>query len=369
MPQLDRSWGVADIADFEFLLRSERNAERAAVARDRQIYRELLEETPEVVRVQRDLLRSWLEARRYLEPERYFGGADLVNGWKLLVTGAVLTSIVLGVGHAAGVLLLLDQNGHVSATKAALATVGVQLLVTTVALALWTVRAVLHRQLGAFMSLRVSILRAVLPRVVGRGRRRKFVDFLEQIGSLEQSYRRLLGSHLVMAAQFCVIGMSLGLLGSLEFYHFLSEDIRFGWSVTRDVRPETVHSIVSFVAAPWSNLIGGGLPSLDQVLESRLSREVAVEWCRRKHLGHGPHSSPWPSLHTGCCFGLESCWWQEKRAADLAESPVLCGPQVDELIRRMTSDPEPEQEDCHRPIEAPAPKEARPWWQRVCRSS
>lgn len=95
--------------------------------RDRAIYRELAADAPaDAIRERADLVRSWLEARRFLDRGTYFGGADLVRSWKLLVSGTAVASFVVGLGHAGGVLLLLDQNGHVSATKAALATVGVQ---------------------------------------------------------------------------------------------------------------------------------------------------------------------------------------------------------------------------------------------------
>jgi hypothetical protein len=229
---------------------------------------------------------------------------------------------------------------------------------------LWAVRAVLHRRLGDFSSLRVSILRAVLPRMVGKVRRRKFSAFLEQIASLEKPYRPLLLSHVVMAAQLCVIGMSLGLLASLEFYHFLSEDIRFGWSMTRDVQPETVHSIVSMVAAPWSAVLSAGLPTLDQVLESRLSREMTGK------VVSGEASRAWASFLTlailtyGVLLRLGTALLAGKRASGATESPVLEGPQVDELIRRMTSDPDPEPEGDGGAVVVPPSTKPGPWWKR-----
>lgn len=132
-----RGWTFADIADFEFLLLSERHADRVeASQRDRKIYLELVNNAPpDAVREEIDLLRSWLEARRHLGGI-YLGGEELVSSWKLLITATVLCSFVAGAGHASGVLLLLDQGGHVSAIKAVFWTVGVQLAITVFGIAI-----------------------------------------------------------------------------------------------------------------------------------------------------------------------------------------------------------------------------------------
>jgi len=63
-----RGWTFADIADFEFLLLSERHADRVeAKQRDRKLYLELVNNAPpDAVREEIDLLRSWLEARRQI---------------------------------------------------------------------------------------------------------------------------------------------------------------------------------------------------------------------------------------------------------------------------------------------------------------
>ncbi len=352
-----RSWTVTDIADFEFLLRSQRSADsHTDSARDRQIYLELLSDAPaDAVRERRDLLRSWLEARRFLAPEKYFGGADLVRSWKLLVTAAMFASFVGGVLHAGGVLLLLDQNGHVSATKAALATVGVQIMFTLFAALLWTVRGALRRIFGEFSSLRVSIARAVLPRLADKSRRRKFSMFLEQIGDLEQSYRELVMCHVIVAAQLCVVAMSLGLLASLDFYHFMSSDIRFGWSMTHDVSAETVHRGIQLIASPWSGLTTAGVPSLSQVVESRLSREAT------DRVVSIDASRAWATflslaiLTYGVLLRLVFLLLAGGRAMKAGREPVLRGPPVDELIRRMTTDLQPQAEAAPMAV-------SRPWW-------
>lgn len=359
MPMHRRTWGVVDIADFESLLRSERSADpKSSFARDRRIYLELVADAPaDSVREQRDLFRAWLEARRFLDSDRYFGGADLVRSWKLLVTAAVLFSFVVGAGHAGGVLLLLDQNGHVSATKAALATVGVQIFVTVLAAFLWCVRGLLRRLMGEFTSLRVSIARGVLPRLVGQSRRRKFTSFLEQLADLEQPYRKLVISHVVLGAQLCVMAMSLGLLASLELYHFLSEDIRFGWSMTHDVRAESVHRGVQLVASPWNAVSGAGVPSMDQVSESRLTRETSGR------LVSAETSRAWATFLTlaiftyGVLLRLGVVLLVGSRAMSAAQMPVMSGPPVDDLVRRMTTEAELKPE-----LEAPPTKKLRSWW-------
>lgn len=267
-----RSWGVADLVDFEYLLRSDRKlAADAARERDQAIFRTLQERLPECTDDRGYLLRCWLEARRHLGAG-YLGGKDLVRAWKLVVTAAVGFSFAVGLVHAGGVLLLLDQGRHVSAPKAVLGTIGIQITVSAVVLLLWLVRKCIATFFGEFSSLRVAVLRAVLP--FFSGKRSRFASYLEGVAEAEHSNGLVVVSHIVMAAQICVAVMSIGLLVSLNLYHYYSEDLRFGWSTTHRVDSETVHRVVAVTSKPWSYITKAGQPTVAQIDASRLTRDA-----------------------------------------------------------------------------------------------
>lgn len=339
-------WSVADIVDLEYLLRSEREADGlAAWHRDRAIYRKIVADAPpSAMRERTHLVLSWLEARKF-QGGPYFGGRDLVRSWKLLVTTAVGISFAVGVLHAGGVLLLLDQNNHVSATKAALATVGLQLLATLLGVVVWTSRKALWSVFGEFTSLRVAIVRAVLPRFsVGTGRRR-FVRYLEDVSELEQSHRPLVLGHIAMAAQLCVIAMCLGLLVSLDIYHFSSQDVRFGWSATRNIESTELQQAVKVISTPWRIFTSAGQPTLSQIEESRLSRDTPMRTVSSAASRAWAEFLSLAILTYGVVLRLVLFLVAAGRASAAARKPMLEGPPIDNLLRRMSTDPPMEKVD------------------------
>lgn len=354
-------WTVADVADFEYLLRSERAKGLEAWERDRAIYRELLADSPGGLEPEkRHLVRSWLEARRHLNPV-YLGGRDLVSGWKLLVSLAFALSFLVGVLHAGAVLVLFDQNGHVSVIKAALATVGVQLLVTALALLIWVLRKALGKLFGEFRSVRVALLRALLPWSVRKKDQRPFSEYLDEVSEFEHVYRPLVLGHVFIAAQFCVIAMSLGLLTSLQLYHYASEDVRFGWSATHNIESEELHQAVKAISAPWWSFTAAGQPTLSEIEESRLSRD------RSFHVVSKNASQAWASFLTmsiltyGVLMRLVFLI-AAMRTTLGALAPVLRGGAVEALMRRMRTDPPSTPTAPALPPQSPEQEEKRRWW-------
>ena len=328
-------WTVADLVDFEYLLRSDRQvAGAAALDRDQAIYRALEERAPKCLADRAYLLRCWLGCRRHLGAG-YLGGKDVVRAWKLLVTAAVVASFCIGLVHAGSVLLLLDQGRHVSAPKAVLATVGIQLLMSMLVLCLWLVRRSVKAWYGEFSSLRVALVRAILPVLSGRRNRGRFAHCVEQVADAEHSNGPIVFGHIFMAAQLCVAAMSLGLLASLNLYHYFSEDLRFGWSTTHRVTAEGLHKVTGLVSTPWSALTDLGQPTLAQVEASRLTRDSPEYTVPAAASGAWTAFISFSIITYGLLMRLVFACVAALRADRLIKRPDFSGPLVDELLRRM----------------------------------
>lgn len=298
------------------------------------------------------LLRCWLECRRHLGPG-YLGGKDVVRAWKLLVTAAVVASFCIGLVHAGSVLLLLlDQGRHVSAPKAVLATVGIQLLMSMLVLCLWLVRRSVKAWYGEFSSLRVTLVRAILPVLSGRRNRGQFAHCVEQVADAEHSNGPIVFSHIFMAAQLCVAAMSLGLLVSLNLYHYVSEDLRFGWSTTHTVPAEELHKVTRLVSTPWSALTDLGQPTLAQVEASRLTRDSPEYTVPAAASGAWVAFISLSIITYGLLMRLVFAFVAALRTDRLIKRPDFSGPLVDELLLRLQAGGAPRHD----------PTLRRPWW-------
>lgn len=200
-------------------------------------------------------------------------------------------------------------------------------------------RNILLRFFGEFSSLRLAIARAVLPLLARRGRE-KFLRFLEELSEVERNYRSLVLSHVVIGAQSCVIAMSLGMVASFELYHYVSEDVRFGWSATRSLEDEEMHKIVQAVSLPW-RFVEVGHPTLNQIADSRLNRDMSP------HTVSKEASQAWASFLTmsilayGLTLRLIILVFAARRSGKESKAPLLKGPPVEDLKLRMTTELQP----------------------------
>jgi hypothetical protein len=267
-------WPVRDSVDLEYLLSKDAAGDFTARWRaDRAIFESLIQaNAPEALARDRvAVFQSWLRFRR-LEGQ-YLPGDDLTAAWKTIVSVMFLAAFFYGLLHA-GALLVLEQDGHVSATRFFMLTVGLQLLLTLCGLALCFGRRALRTQFGAFESLRLKLATVLLrSRLVNWGHsnlRRALPLLLHRRGL----YQRLVFGHIVLATQLCFIAMSAGIIVSLIAYHFAYRDVRFGWSTTHAWEAADISSAAGVVSTPWSWALPAAKPTLSQVAESHLSAET-----------------------------------------------------------------------------------------------
>jgi len=266
-------WPIRDIVDLEYLLSKDAEGDFTARWRaDRAIFESLIQaNAPEALARDRvAVFQSWLRFRR-LEGQ-YLPGDDLTAAWKTIVSVLFAAAFFYGLLHA-GALLVLEQDGHVSATRFFMLTVGLQLLLTLCGLAFYFGRRALKTQFGAFESLRLKLATVLLrSRLVewGHSNLRRALPLLLRRRGL---YQRLVFGHIVFTTQLCFIAMSAGIIVSLIAYHFAYRDVRFGWSATHAWEATDISSAVGVASKPWAWALPTARPTLSQVAESHLSAE------------------------------------------------------------------------------------------------
>jgi hypothetical protein len=277
-----------------------------------------------------------------------------------VVQALVVVSFFSGIVYAGTVLLVLGRDGHVSVTKAFIATVGLPLIVSLMALLAWLVRARLARSFGEFPSLRLWLASALLRLFKGSGRR-PFVNTLRTLDAARRRHGRLVAAHVAAAMSASVAAMSLGLILSAEVYHYAVEDVRFGWSTTHQLPADAMNRAVGAIALPWSWAVPAARPSAAQIEESRLSRE------ERQRPVSNPTSRAWAWFLTFSILTYGVLLRVIVVVAALATSRRALAstrfdaPEHDALWLRMTM-PLPQEAPPPAPDEPPKP---RTTWQQV----
>ena len=343
-----RSWSVTTLIDFEYALIKEPDT-ALNWERDRRTYLSFQQNFPENSS-RRAALSYWLQAVRM--QSGVMPGAGIVKAWITFATVLILASFFIGLSYASGLLMILDQNGHVSATRVFLLTIGLQLLVLIVAAVVLLVRKQL--KIGDH-SLRLSALTATLKWF------ERLKEPVEALDAAKTKYQTLLLANVMKVTQMCVAAFSFGLVVSLVGYHFASTEIKFGWGVTHNFTPQTMSKTVDVIATPWSWLIPSAKPSLTQIEESQLTREEADAVV-------SPETSrAWAAflvmslLTYGVLLRLIFVALLSNRAEREIRNVRFDGPEVDALWKRMTTDPAA----WNRPKLIYDPITVRKWWNPV----
>lgn len=353
MSSLSAPWSVSTLLDFEYaLIRDNVPDPLRRWRRDREIFTSFTAHSRACTHDnRRAAFNYWLQAVRMQRMP--LPGHAIVEAWRIVATMAIVASLLLGLSYAGGLLKLLDDDGHVSATRVFILTVGLQVLLLAVVLLVFT-----HRRLTASRSEHGSLRLWMVSRVLARfGSRLR--GPLATLAVLETRYRSLLLSKVMAVGQICVAAFNCGIVVALSFYHFTVTDVRFGWSATHDFTPAHVSRAVDGVATPWSWMLPMALPTLEDVSQSRLTRDandllVAPDVSRRWGAFLVASLVVYGVLLRLLLVGLLN-WSARRKMKDVRFE----GASADLLWKRMTTDPPTEAGEPLPPIDPPEP---HPWW-------
>ena len=286
------SWKIADLIDFEWLLAEDSEAEDTALRqRDAELLPRIFQaDAPPASSDRRTLFHAWLKARRShiseTPPGEYFLAA-----WQLLIVLSALAGAVLGISVAAAVLLAYRGDEPVNVAWFFACTVGVQWLILVAAVLLWLLRRTTYlfedfHPLRKILAGLLWSLSAIFHQLPG-DRRERMRAQLMRIRRKSEIFQLLVWP-LLMITQIFGIFFNVGVLIALLLP--FGRDVAFGWQSTLPTSPETVHRLVSSIAAPWS-FLPNAHPAYQEVVESRFSYSEGI-----KSLSLPGMTSWWPFL-------------------------------------------------------------------------
>lgn len=309
-PGRARSWRMADVIDFEFLLEQDRERPPAELeARDRTIASRLNEPDAAVSQPsRRTLFRRWLEVRRTEPNATAMPGDTTVAGLRLLTKGLVLAALLLGALTALG-LLRYDGSQPVNVAGYLGWLVFVQILLAMTAFVVLLLRRV--GWLSAEATLLTGLLRSIwsaLSRRLNRhaidripAERRHAVEaWLGATSGHGRLYQRLMVWPLVGSLQWFGVAFNVAAIGTTLALVVFS-DRAFGWQSAVDFSPEQIHEITVLLAAPWSWAVpAAAAPTLEQIAGSKIVLKEGIRQLATENL-----VAWWPFLVAAvACYGL-----------------------------------------------------------------
>jgi len=301
-------WKLSDIIDLEYFLARDRTlasraGEDALKERDRGVFiNEIAEAGPHTLSWDRGILtRKWLDAMRQREdansdtalPGRLW--KEVYNLFALGITGAGLIT------GSALALSLLSYSGktpvNVFLFLAVLVLPQMALLISM--LALYAGRKLLKRDASAYIlvSLLMKLFGAVARRISRLTRSsvsEQDILNLQAISGCIRAGRKIYGNiffwPFFILLQLFGVGFNAGALAATLF-KVAGSDLAFGWQSTLQVSAETVASIVSAMALPWSWFMAGACPGIEQIEGSRMILKEGIY-----HLSTSDLTSWWPFL-------------------------------------------------------------------------
>lgn len=271
---------LADVIDLEArLLADEEAAPEALRTRDRAVAARL-----DPAADDRSLLRAWLAALR--EGPGPSPGEQVAQARSLLGFGLVVLGLAAGFAAASAALAYDGRHPVNALTFLWVFVFAPILLLVFVLLSLALRRSLpgLARGVPGVGLLRAATawLASVALRAVERLRRERRTGALDEAGRVLRQVRRrgvlwrpLERWSLLAAMQaFAVAFFAAALTRVLLLVAF--SDIAFAWSTTLQVGPETLHDVVSALAAPWRWALPDAAPSEELVALTRYSRLEAA---------------------------------------------------------------------------------------------
>lgn len=288
----DLSWRIAGLLDFEVLLAEDEKAGESEHhrlhQRDREIYRSLTASRPAAEWTRPALFRAWLEARR----KERFGEISPGEEIESLLKWTGIGLSIAGLLAARAAVWSFFRSAQVDAFHPepinvfyySLVCIALPFLLSLYGF--WVLLAARPRRplpefpaflRGTLLSLLRAPVRRIASRVSSEMDPEKRLNSQALFGAIQ---RRVQSRKGVLAAWFFKISQCFGLAFSIGVLLFSWIDVKFhsrvfAWQTTQAAATaESVHAIVTAIAAPWAWLTepGRGYPSLEQVRQTRFIR-------------------------------------------------------------------------------------------------
>ncbi|MCI5150674.1 MAG: DUF2868 domain-containing protein, partial [Candidatus Electrothrix sp. MAN1_4] len=129
--------------------------------------------------------------------------------------------------------------------------------------------------------------------------RLKWSSYTSSLKHIRQRYGSLFLRPFFLIVQIFGVSFNAGVLAATLF-KVIGADLAFGWQSTLQVTPESVSTLVHWIALPWSWLPHAFIPALSQIEGSRLVLKEGIY-----HLANTDLTSWWPFLCLSVlCYGL-----------------------------------------------------------------
>lgn len=253
-------WTAGDVLDLEILGASVEGPQGLAgdrVELEREFAPEPLTQVPRAI-----LFRRWLERRRPNTPG--LPGATLDRVFRVARVLGWLLGLGIGASTAGGYLLYFGQQ-PVNPFWFFLWLVLVPLLISAGIIA---VAAAWHDWSGPGALARWLV--GVVCRRLPGGARQAWEAWSGNFARHRDRHGRLAVLPLLGITQRAACGFALGALGTLLLF-VIGKDIAFGWQSSVGWSVEIWHSIARAIASPWSWLMPGACPTLEQVRDSHFT--------------------------------------------------------------------------------------------------
>jgi len=253
-------WTAGDVLDLEILGASVEGPQGSAKDRaelEREFAPQPLTQVP-----RGQLFRRWLERRRPNAPG--LPGATLDRVFRVARVLGWMLGLGIGASTAGGYLLYFGQQ-PVNPFWFFLWLVLVPLLISAAIIA---VAAAWHDWSGPGALAR-WLVGAVCRRLPG-GARQAWEAWSGNFARHRDRHGRLAVLPLLGITQRAACGFALGALGTL-WLRVVFTDIAFGWQSSAGWSMETWHGIARAIASPWSWLMPGACPTVEQVRDSHFT--------------------------------------------------------------------------------------------------
>lgn len=310
------NWTIPDLIDLEFFLsRDGEKDDSSVVKRDRRIYLLAVEprippETVPTGEFRRRAIRIWLEERRKLFHQRR-GREAALPGDAFTESRSILAVIIAVAGLFAGAgvaMSLLVYTGKEPVNVSVY--LGVLVILQILGLLMMARYFFLKTSLNAARkySLVYTVLSRLIEKLAARLARSAAAavsgEKREDLGEISGTVRSMYGvyGHVLFWPVFSLVQLfsvlfNVGAIGA-TLIRVTTADLAFGWQSTLQMSPESVHTLVRVLAAPWSWLMGGyAYPSLEQIEGSRIVLKEGIATLATTSL-----VSWWPFLAAAVAF-------------------------------------------------------------------
>lgn len=294
-----KSWEIADLIDFEYLLAGEADITDETTSRpaDERFQTNMLPTLQAAGNMSRPaVFRSWLDVQRDIDGQQLPG-----EHWKTASHWLVALTIFAGAGLGGSLtatLLLYHGDVPVNVPWFLACTLGVQMLLLLVAAVLWMLRMTTNllndfRPLQSLLARFVWWVTSAGLRKISGGNRQRLQAIFARIARRREIYGSLATWPFVVVTQVFGVWFNLGILVVL-LAQISVKDIEFGWQSSFVQSDEVAYQMAEGMAIPWKWFAPSPHPTLLEVTESHF-----------RYKEEHSNKSWWPFLsYSVACYGL-----------------------------------------------------------------